>query len=73
MHSKDTVIKQLQSEVALKDEEYMELMVRQQKDVQLILKEMKEKSKQLSAAYEAHVKTIEASFVSERAELIKKN
>lgn len=71
--SKNEIVKTLQTDIAVKDEEYMELMIRQEDDIRRMIELMKQQSQTLSEEYEKQIVTIETSFVDERRELLKAN
>lgn len=71
--SKDAVIAEFHLELKSKDEEYVRTLKFQAADVEELLGRMRREFKELSEEYEVELESVEDAFLSERAELLKKN
>jgi dynein regulatory complex protein 1 len=73
IRSKDRLITELNSELRNKDEEYVKALLKQTKDIDLLIMRMREQIIQLVKEYELQLEKIEISFENERKELLKQN
>lgn len=67
---KEKLINEFQQELKAKDDQYVKHLKKQAEDVDLVLERMEEQAKTLMKAYHEELTQIEASFTSERRELV---
>merc|ERR1719478_278836 len=71
--SKDRRIREFQTELKNKDEEYIKVLKQQSTDISSLVSKMREQYYTLRKHYEEQLDEIEEAFVKERAELLGKN
>jgi len=73
LQQKDEMIQYLQHQLKTKDEEYVDLLAKQQEDIQVILRRMSENFARFLETCRSELHTIEETFLKERSELLEKN
>lgn len=73
MQSKDGLIKEFQTQLKLKDEEYVRTLKKQSEDVQILIERMGKQFKEMQEEYELELEQIEDAFLRERDELLSNN
>ncbi len=71
--AKNELIQELNLELRNKDEEYINALLKQEKDMDLLMLRMREQTETVIKEYERHFDNIELTFEQERKELLKKN
>jgi dynein regulatory complex protein 1 len=73
IESKDRLIQELNNELRYKDEEYVNALQKQSKDIDLLISRMREQIAVLMQEYETQLVNIETAFDKERSLILKKN
>eukprot|EP00753_Platysulcus_tardus_P020396 PLAT8022.1.p1 GENE.PLAT8022.1~~PLAT8022.1.p1 ORF type:complete len:735 (+),score=402.47 PLAT8022.1:42-2207(+) len=73
IESKDMLIREFQTELKSKDEEYVKTLKRQAEEVETLMDHMSTQFKELQEAYEVELEQIEDAFLKERHELLASN
>jgi dynein regulatory complex protein 1 len=73
IESKDRRIRDFQTEIKNKDEEYVKMLKQQSADITSLVKGMRDQYNTLRKHYETQLEDIEEAFEKERSELMKKN
>ncbi|KAL9646414.1 hypothetical protein ABK040_006413 [Willaertia magna] len=73
IESKEALIKELMTELRVRDEEYVKALKKESRDIDILIERMNSQVKDLIEDYKQELEKIETSFEIERTDLIKKN
>jgi dynein regulatory complex protein 1 len=70
IRSKNAIVKELQDEIRSKDEEYVNSLRTQSKDIDILLSRMRQLTRELTENYDRELNSMEFTFKDEREELL---
>merc|ERR1712232_140349 len=73
IESKDRRIREFQTELKTKDEDYVKMLKQQGADITSLILKMRDQYHTLRKSYEQQLEDIEASFTTERKEMLERN